>query len=897
MAGITRKTINLIESILGIRSKAHQLYEERHVLVVNGLPEDTFNVISFSSDGGLNRCYRAEALLTSHTPDIDLDQLLRAPVFAFSEGKRGSFITVRGHVAECEQQGAYRDSYYYRVVLVPKLWFLTRTSHNQIFLNKTVVQILEELLLDGGLLRDEFEFRLTGSYDKVWEYVCQYNESHFDFFSRWLEREGLYFYLESNDDLDKLIITDSVQLHQPPQADHPLHFRPDSGLEFSKGTSILNRFSAGCCQVPGKVTLKDYNYRHPSLDLTGSATIDTEGHGEVYLYGNHLQTPEESKRLAKVRAEAIACRKRVFSGSSNSFSLRPGALFTVQDHFRQEYNSTYLVIDILHEGHQPCLDCSSPDTVTAGEEKKPHYWNRFSAIPASAQYRALPSTTRPRFHGMLNAVIDAAGPGQQPELDEQGRYKVQLPFDLSGKPGGKASAWLRMAQPYAGSEHGMHFPLKKGTEVLLTFIDGDPDRPIIAAAVPNPLNPSQITSKNATLAGFTTPGNGQIVSQNLPGRESITMSQGGDASVTVTGNTMGSEVGTNSNLTWSLAKYGSMGLSMLFSYNYSFGTSAQVVGFKKNLLGICGALQTGANKLSSLSSEFGNKFPVMQTAIPIAAGVVDTITGIYIGRNLQKRLLANIPDAPQLGYGIFADNRGCLTYMHAPPIAPAPDIALISDTGSIDLIADKHINLLPATLYAHTTAKLKLQRGLEEGTHSILETSTENSRRMTLATQFGNGLQYRAALDLVETGLRLSSLNNGEFRIGHYPEAVPRDVPSIALSNNTIETVCSVDTTIITGNPSQPTEHTKLKITPSKLTGIAPAGGRATLAVADKSGISMVADSVEITVGKEHKIIISSQGIKISTPESVKIKGLTVEDDTLSYKGSKATIANVLKIK
>jgi uncharacterized protein (DUF2345 family) len=123
----------------------------------------------------------------------------------------------------------------------------------------------------------------------------------------------------------------------------------------------------------------------------------------------------------------------------------------------------------------------------------------------------------------MNAHIDAAGSGQYAEVDDQGRYKVILPFDLNSAMGGKASSWLRMAQPYAGENHGMHFPLHKGTEVLLTFIDGDPDRPIIAAAVPNPITPSPITSSNSTQSHVTTAGGNKLHFEDQKGRERIVM--------------------------------------------------------------------------------------------------------------------------------------------------------------------------------------------------------------------------------------------------------------------------------------------------------------------------------------------------------------------------------------
>jgi len=137
------------------------------------------------------------------------------------------------------------------------------------------------------------------------------------------------------------------------------------------------------------------------------------------------------------------------------------------------------------------------------------------------QFRPERKTERPRIAGAITARIDAAGSGQYAELDEHGRYKVVLPFDLSGRKDGKASAWVRMAQPYAGSDHGMHFPLHKGTEVLLTFIDGDPDRPIIASAVPNPETPSPVKDSNQTMAAITTGGGNKIHIEDRAGSERI----------------------------------------------------------------------------------------------------------------------------------------------------------------------------------------------------------------------------------------------------------------------------------------------------------------------------------------------------------------------------------------
>ncbi len=156
------------------------------------------------------------------------------------------------------------------------------------------------------------------------------------------------------------------------------------------------------------------------------------------------------------------------------------------------------------------------------EGREVFYRNSFSSIAATVQYRPEQNAQKPRIRGSLTAKIDASGSGEYAELDTEGRYTAILPFDMSGKKNGKASAPIRMAQPYAGTGHGMHFPLHKGTEVLLTFIDGDPDRPIIqSAACRTPRRQSPSTASNQTKSIITTASGNQIHVEDKAGTERI----------------------------------------------------------------------------------------------------------------------------------------------------------------------------------------------------------------------------------------------------------------------------------------------------------------------------------------------------------------------------------------
>jgi type VI secretion system secreted protein VgrG len=495
--------------------------EKRFSFISDVLPVETFTVVRFRGEEGLSRCYRFEVELVAEETAIDLTAVLKSPAMFTIRRPEGD-VPFHGVLAAFSQLQQMENYVFYRAVLVPKLWWLSLTHHNQVFLNQTVPQILQACLKDGGLTDLDFELRLMQDYP-AWEYACQYRESHLAFVSRWMEREGLYYYFEQGAGREKLILTDTKVVHGAMPDGETLYYSAPSGLQHFHREEVL--FDLQCQQqlLPKSVVLKDYNYETPSLELTGQADVSPDGLGEVYLYGEHFRTPAEGAALAKVRAEELLCREREFSGSSTVPYLRPGYTFRLQDHFRADFNRTYLTKVLNHDGSQAAYLLAGLGGELTPGERESYYRNTFEAVPAGVQYRPERQTAKARLYGTLNAKVDGAGSGQYAELDGQGRYKVVLPFDVSGRKDGKASAWVRMMQPYAGAGHGMHFPLHKGTEVMLTFIDGDPDRPVIAGAVPNPETPSVVKDANQTMAAIQTGGNNRIAIEDKAGSERILM--------------------------------------------------------------------------------------------------------------------------------------------------------------------------------------------------------------------------------------------------------------------------------------------------------------------------------------------------------------------------------------
>lgn len=496
--------------------------EKRFTFLAQGLPAETFTVVGFSGTEGISRPYEFVINLASSRDDLGLKQIAEG-LCTFTMLRKEGDLPLHGIVTRFEQLNAVKGLVFYRAVLGPRLCGLGLSRHNRVFLDQSAPEFLAELLDSSGILSSmDYEFRLTGNYPKR-EFVCQYRETDLNFFSRWLEREGMYYYFEQLDSGDKLVITDSAisQQHLPDQP--TLEFRQVQGMNFSSKEEFVHSFVCEESIAPKSVLVKDYNYRLPTLDIQGTAEVRDGSMGEVQLYGDNVKTTEEAKRQATFVAEEATSQMKRYKGRSTSPFLRSGHTFTLDKHFRTGANQEHLTLSVQHEGQQTGYLITVFGRALASQEAKNYYRNTFVAMPASVQYRHPRQTEKPRFYGLISARVDASGSGQYAELDDKGRYKIRLPFDLSGRPEGKASSWVRMAQPYGGANHGMHFPLLKGSEVLLAFIDGDVDRPVIAHAAPNFEQQSIVASSNAPANAIRSVSGNQLVMGDKSGQEFIGM--------------------------------------------------------------------------------------------------------------------------------------------------------------------------------------------------------------------------------------------------------------------------------------------------------------------------------------------------------------------------------------
>jgi len=427
-------------------------------------------------------------------------------------------VVFHGVIAETRMLHQTTERALYRALLVPKLWMLRHFWRSFIFTFKKVDEVLTDTLLAGGLSPKEFRFSITGTYPKE-EFVAQYRETHLDFFHRWCEREGLYYYFEHSDDEDNevLVIVDNLGLHEGFPGSGHVKYAPIFGDDATAPPG-LHSMEADVRWLPKTVTIADYNYSNPSASVKGDSEVTEHGLGTIREYGARVFGGGDAKRVATIRAESIGCRESTLRATGTALGPRSGYRFTVDDG-PDDLDEAWLAVEVEHEGS---LSGMTPEmTRMTGIKASQTYRMKLFAVPATEQYRAPQSTPWPRVFGFENGVI--GGPAESPyaQIDADGRYLVRFEFDTSDLPDAQVSTRVRMLQPHGGETEGFHFPLRKGTEVMIGFLGGDPDRPFIAGVVPNAHKPAVVKERNRTQNVIRTGSNNQIVMEDEQGKEFI----------------------------------------------------------------------------------------------------------------------------------------------------------------------------------------------------------------------------------------------------------------------------------------------------------------------------------------------------------------------------------------
>ena len=329
-----------------------------------------------------------------------------------------------------------------------RAWSVSNTSAPTVSSSKkTIKTCLSEVLQQNNIDSASFEFRLEKDYP-IREFICQYEEDDYSFIARWLEYYGMTYFFEQTEHAEKCIISDNMRIPLSVPGLDPLPHAPQSGS--GTGTfrnNVVTQCSCKTLMGPQTARIRDFNYRKPDVLFEGRATVSDTGKGQSYSYSEDLVSQAEADLLARARAEEIACGLQIFQGNTSAALIQPGYQMTLKEHFNQAFNRDFLVTGLTHTGRQNYEGMGRIGATLPPGELQLGYTNQFVAIPSDTPFRPARKTVQPRIHGTLHARIDAKGSGKYAEVDSQGRYKVVLPFDVSGASDGQASHWVRLAQP------------------------------------------------------------------------------------------------------------------------------------------------------------------------------------------------------------------------------------------------------------------------------------------------------------------------------------------------------------------------------------------------------------------------------------------------------------------
>jgi type VI secretion system secreted protein VgrG len=444
----------------------------REIAIQTPLGENALLLRSFQGQEFLSRLFNFDLELASENASISYDDIVGQKVTVSVTLADGSERYWNGWVNRFVQMQRDSTAAAYRATMVPWLWFLGQTTDCRIFQNKTIPDLLKQIFQENGY--SDFSLRLYGSFAPR-DYCVQYRESDLNFVSRLMEEEGIFYFFEHEKDKHTLVLGNDPSAIKPCPAQPKVHYLGASGgwreddviLEWSQEREIR----------PGVFTMTDYNFETPTTDLQSSAKGKTKW--ELYDYPGEYAKRADGDRLARIRLDEHQMPQLIARGRSDCRSFGVGYKFSLTDHFRDDLNQDYVLIALRHSGrHEISYTSGGPPST------EPTYENTFECVPATTPIRPPRLTPIPKVQGCHTAVV--VGPaGEEIFTDKYGRVKVQFHWDREGKKNENSSCWVRVSYPTAGKAWGGVQIPRIGQEVIVDFIEGDPDRPIITGRIYN----------------------------------------------------------------------------------------------------------------------------------------------------------------------------------------------------------------------------------------------------------------------------------------------------------------------------------------------------------------------------------------------------------------------------
>jgi type VI secretion system secreted protein VgrG len=437
--------------------------------------------------------------MMAQSRDVSFDALIGQP--ATVSLSVGSLVrTFNGIIGEFEQDDTPFKPVdmwtVYRAKLYPKLWLLTFSGQCRIFQNKTSLQIITSVLDENQIV---YSNQVTTRGMDTREFCVQYNETNFNFISRLMEEEGIFYFFQQNQGSHTLVLGDSAQAHQP---------CPNAATASFHDAAPHDQFmmKVSSCFISQRIvfqsdTLKSYNYLTPQTPLKAVAKGTTNaGGGELTTYDEIYEQQSRGDGLVKVLLESQEYPQKMVEGNSTVPFFLAGYKFTLQGHPRTDANIDYVLYEVTHEAHIV---------------ENHIYKNTYRAFAATTPFRPAQKTPRPRIYSTQTAKVTGKQ-GEEIYTEEYGRIKVKFHWDPSPNEDDTTSCWIRVATLWAGQKWGTLFTPRIGQEVVVSFIDGDPDYPLVVGSVyngdhkppylPNEPTKSTIKSQTSKAEGEAVPG-------------------------------------------------------------------------------------------------------------------------------------------------------------------------------------------------------------------------------------------------------------------------------------------------------------------------------------------------------------------------------------------------------
>jgi type VI secretion system secreted protein VgrG len=450
--------------------------KNREIGIETPLGEDVLLLASMSGTEQLGRPFEFELELASEDHQIKSADIVGQNVTVRLELSEAKTRYFNGCISRFTQAPATGGLASYRATVVPWLWFLTQTADCRIFSEMTVPDIIKKIFRKHGFT--DFEDAMTGSY-RIWEYCVQYRETDFNFVSRLMEQEGIYYFFNHKNGRHSLVLADSASAHQPYPDYTKIRYHP-ANMGVSNEDYISDWVFETRVQ-PGSYALNDFDFMNTKKDLQARVKVtrkNAAANFEIYDYPGEYTKASHGEDYARKRLDELQTRYEVVTASSNARGICTGCTFTLTEHPRKDQNREHLITSANYN-----IDAGEfySDSRAAGGFV---YSCSFTAINTMQPFRPPRITPKPSIPGPQTAMV--TGPsGEEIYTDEYGRIKVQFHWDRYGETNENSSCWIRVAQIWAGKKWGAIYIPRIGQEVIVEFLEGDPDHPIITGRIYN----------------------------------------------------------------------------------------------------------------------------------------------------------------------------------------------------------------------------------------------------------------------------------------------------------------------------------------------------------------------------------------------------------------------------